>query len=184
MNLSPTDPLAARLTVARRGGWRRPLHLVTDWPGYFPNGPAAVRLPIEAGADPSAPSDDGPSETPLHWAASSDDVEVAAALTDGGANLEASGGDASGRRSPSSAPISSETSSYMSSAATAMTASRITSACSPSNTFLTTSSIVILSAPATRRLLSSEPWKARRSSAPRRPEPRSVRRRPTPRYGT
>jgi uncharacterized protein len=51
-----------------------------------------VRLLIEAGADPSAPSDDGPSETPLHWAASSDDVEVAAALIDGGADIEALGG--------------------------------------------------------------------------------------------
>src|SRR4051794_12564104 len=39
----------------------------------------------------------------------------------------------------------------------ALTASRITSACSSSSTFLTTSSIVILSAPATRRLLSSNP---------------------------
>ena len=30
----------------------------------------------------------GPGETPLHWAASSDDVDVAAALIDGGADLE------------------------------------------------------------------------------------------------
>src|SRR4029079_1787397 len=50
------------------------------------------------------------------------------------------------------APINSETSSSIISAATALTASRITSACSSSNTFLTTSSIVILSAPATRHL--------------------------------
>jgi uncharacterized protein len=122
MQLAPTDPLAVRLKAAvqsgvldelarlldeqpeladaqiagRRGGWRTPLHLVTDWPGYFPNGPAAVRLLIEAGADPSAPSDDGPSETPLHWAASSDDVEVAAALIDGGADLDALGGSIAG----------------------------------------------------------------------------------------
>jgi ankyrin repeat protein len=122
MTLSPADPLAVRLTAAvhsgaldelarlleerpeladariagRRGGWRTPLHLVTDWPGYFPNGPAVVRLLIEAGADPSAPSDDGPSETPLHWAASSDDAEVAAALIDGGADIEALGGSIAG----------------------------------------------------------------------------------------
>ena len=66
--------------------------------------------------------------------------------------------DPPGRRSPCSAPINSDTSSSIISAATALTASRITSACSSSNTFLTTSSIVILSAPATRRLLSSTPW--------------------------
>jgi uncharacterized protein len=122
MNLAPNDPLAVRLTAAvhsgalgelarlldeqpklanahvagRRGGWRTPLHLVTDWPGYFPNGPDVVRLLIEAGADASAPSDDGPSEAPLHWAASSDDVEVAAALIDGGADIDALGGSIAG----------------------------------------------------------------------------------------
>src|SRR5690348_7899571 len=122
MNLAPTDPSAIRLTDAirsgaldelarmleaqpelatariagRRGGWRTPLHVAADWPGYFPNGAAVVRLLIEAGADPSAPSDDGPSETPLHWAASSDDVEVAAALIDAGADLEAPGASIAG----------------------------------------------------------------------------------------
>jgi uncharacterized protein len=53
-------------------------------------------LLIDAGADPSAPSADGPSETPLHWAASSDDVEVAAALIDGGADIEAPGASIAG----------------------------------------------------------------------------------------
>jgi ankyrin repeat protein len=122
MNLAPSDPFAVRLTSAvqsgalgelallleeqpelarariagRRGGWRTPLHLATDWPGYFPSGPAVVRLLIEAGADPSAPSADGPSETPLHWAASSDDVEVAAALIDAGADIEAPGASIAG----------------------------------------------------------------------------------------
>ena len=66
--------------------------MVTDWPGYFPNGPAIVKLLIEAGADPNAATTPAPAETPLHWAASSDDVDVAAALIDGGADLETPGG--------------------------------------------------------------------------------------------
>jgi len=67
-------------------GTRTPLLVADDWPGYFPNGPQIVRVLIEAGADPNArrPGD----ETPLHWAASSDDVDVAAALIDGGADIE------------------------------------------------------------------------------------------------
>jgi hypothetical protein len=28
--------------------------VATDWPGYHPNGPATVRILIEAGADPNA----------------------------------------------------------------------------------------------------------------------------------
>ncbi|GMA64228.1 ankyrin repeat domain-containing protein [Alicyclobacillus fastidiosus] len=48
---------------------------------------------IDAGADPNGSATGGTfSETPLHWAASSDDVDVAAALIDGGANIEVSGG--------------------------------------------------------------------------------------------
>ena len=37
----------------RRGGYRTPLHVVSDWPGYFPNGPAMVKLLLAAGADPN-----------------------------------------------------------------------------------------------------------------------------------
>lgn len=71
-------------------GTRTALHVVADWPGYFPNGPQVVRLLVAAGADPDAriPGD----ETPLHWAASSDDVDVAAALIDVGADIEAPDG--------------------------------------------------------------------------------------------
>ncbi len=87
------------LAVARigsaRGGTSTALHFVTDWPGYFPNGPEIVEVLIDAGANPdaltTARDSDGPgpgSETPLHYAASSDDVDVAAALIDGGADLE------------------------------------------------------------------------------------------------
>jgi ankyrin repeat protein len=89
------DPaLASARLVGKDGGGGTPLHLVTDWPGYFPNGPEIVRLLIDAGADPNAlttsrGSQTGPGdETPLHYAASSDDVDVAEALIEAGADLE------------------------------------------------------------------------------------------------
>jgi uncharacterized protein len=74
------------------GGWRTPLHAATDWPGYFPAAPAAVALLLQAGADPNDDCGGDRPETPLHWAASSDDLEVAVALIDGGADLETPGG--------------------------------------------------------------------------------------------
>jgi uncharacterized protein len=73
-------------------GTRLPLHVVTDWPGYFPAGPAIVALLIDAGADPDADTGGDQPETPLHWAASSDDADVADALISGGAGLETPGG--------------------------------------------------------------------------------------------
>jgi ankyrin repeat protein len=87
------DPSLARARLAdRKGGFRTPLHLVADWPGYFPNGPQIVRLLIQAGADPSFRHPARCGETPLHWTASSDDVDVAAALIDGGADIDVPGG--------------------------------------------------------------------------------------------
>jgi ankyrin repeat protein len=84
------------LASASIQGSRTPLHVATDWPGYFPNGPAIVRLLLDAGADPDAANTGRHAETPLHWAASTDDVDVAAALIDGGANIEAPGGSIAG----------------------------------------------------------------------------------------
>lgn len=69
---------------------RTPLHVVTDWPGYFPNGPRIVDLLVAAGADPNAHQQG--EEAPLHWAASSDDWHVAAALIDAGADINAPDG--------------------------------------------------------------------------------------------
>ena len=83
-------PDVASAPLGGRYKSRTPLHVVTDWPGYFPNGVETVRVLVEAGADPNAcqPGD----ETPLHWAASSDDWHVAAALIDAGADVNAPGG--------------------------------------------------------------------------------------------
>ena len=88
------DPaLASARLAGKDGGEGTALHLVTDWPGYFPNGPEIVRLLIGAGADPDALTagrdSPGPGdETPLHYAASTDDLDVAEALIDAGADIE------------------------------------------------------------------------------------------------
>jgi hypothetical protein len=85
-------PALARAPLGGPFSTRTALHVVADWPGYFPNGPEIVRLLIAAGADPNHRDREPGSETPLHWAASSDDADVAAALIDGGADIEIPGG--------------------------------------------------------------------------------------------
>lgn len=72
--------------------WTRTLlHVATDWPGHYPNGTEVVRLLVAAGADPNARFDGEHTETPLHWAASSDDVAAIDALLDLGADIDADG---------------------------------------------------------------------------------------------
>jgi uncharacterized protein len=89
--------LASVRLKSEKGTTRTPLHVATDWPGYFPNGPAVVHFLISRGADPNAPvTGASHAETPLHWAASSDDVDVAAALIASGANIEATGASIAG----------------------------------------------------------------------------------------
>jgi ankyrin repeat protein len=93
--LGERSELASVRMIGRKGlegGWRTPLHVAADWPGYFPNAPAAVAVLLDAGADPNEDTGGARPETPLHWAASSDDLEVALALIDGGADLETPGG--------------------------------------------------------------------------------------------
>jgi uncharacterized protein len=87
-HLLSDDSLLARARIGVRGGTRTFLHVVTDWPGYFPGGPQTARLLIAAGAEVDALTTPAPQETPLHWAASSDDVDVAEVLIDAGADIE------------------------------------------------------------------------------------------------
>ncbi len=117
--LSPQDPLAVAVTTAiqsgevaaleallsehdglgsvvirnKKGTERTLLHLVTDWPGFFPSGPEITALLISAGADVNAVMVGGRfAESPLHSAASSDDADVADVLIAGGADLALPGG--------------------------------------------------------------------------------------------
>src|SRR6185503_207994 len=80
--LSSDDPCGMSRTL---------LHVATDWPGHFPNGAATVAALIDAGADVNARFSGPHTETPLHWAASSDDVEVTDVLLENGADIEAAG---------------------------------------------------------------------------------------------
>jgi uncharacterized protein len=85
---------AALATVrirARDGAARTLLHLVTDWPGHVPEAGAKIAALVAAGADVNARFAGSHRETPLHWAASSDDVEALDALLDAGADIEADG---------------------------------------------------------------------------------------------
>ena len=87
--LLAADP---ELATARVGP-RTLLHVATDWPGGLPRVVDTIRVLAAAGAELDAPFD-GPQhdETPLHWAASADDVAAIDALLDAGANLDARGG--------------------------------------------------------------------------------------------
>lgn len=75
----------------RQSEARTLLHIVTDWPGHLPNAASTIHLLASAGADVSAPFRGAHEETPLHWAASNDDVAALDALLDAGAAIEAPG---------------------------------------------------------------------------------------------
>ena len=83
----------ARITSTRDGRTegRTLLHVATDWPGHPPNVAASIGLLVDAGADVDARFDGFHSETPLHWAASTDDVVAIDALVAAGADLESDG---------------------------------------------------------------------------------------------
>ncbi|WP_202814730.1 ankyrin repeat domain-containing protein [Bradyrhizobium tropiciagri] len=84
--LAAHPELARCVVVDAKGGGRSPLHLLADWPGHNPNAAAIVQILAAAGADLDAPAAAmWHRETPLHWAASSDDVALIDALLDAGA---------------------------------------------------------------------------------------------------
>src|SRR3954452_7569574 len=82
--------LAAR-RLPDHGCGRTLLHVATDWPGHFPNVAATIATLVDAGADPNAACTGDHAETPLHWAASSNDVAAVDALLDRGADIDAPG---------------------------------------------------------------------------------------------
>ncbi|HTU75066.1 MAG TPA: ankyrin repeat domain-containing protein [Trebonia sp.] len=66
-----------------------PLHHFADAPGHRPNAAAMVTVLVAAGADLDAHvRDTWHHETPLHWAASNDDVALIDVLIDAGADIE------------------------------------------------------------------------------------------------
>ena len=81
----------ARLGDPDHGMSRTLLHVVTDWPGHVPEAGAKIAALVAAGANVNARFTGPHSETPLHWAASSDDIEALDALLDAGADIEADG---------------------------------------------------------------------------------------------
>lgn len=81
----------ARIGDPGRGQSRTLLHVATDWPGHAPEAGAKIAALVAAGADVNARFTGPHTETPLHWAASSDDVEALDALLDAGADIEAGG---------------------------------------------------------------------------------------------
>ncbi|WP_042137379.1 ankyrin repeat domain-containing protein [Paenibacillus sp. FSL P4-0081] len=85
------NPGLAASRIVRNGELRSMLHIATDWPGHFPNNTVTIALLIDAGAEVNARFTGPHSETPLHWAASCNDVEVLDLLLDAGADIEASG---------------------------------------------------------------------------------------------
>jgi ankyrin repeat protein len=79
------------LANTRVDDMRTLLHVATDWPGHFPNNMETIAALVASGADVNAAFAGRHSETPLHWAASSNDVGAIDVLLDHGANIEAPG---------------------------------------------------------------------------------------------
>ncbi|QOV40035.1 ankyrin repeat domain-containing protein [Streptomyces ferrugineus] len=91
-DLLTAHPGLATARVGNMKTTRTLLHIATDWPGHLPGGPRTVTALVAAGAEVNARFTGAHRETPLHWAASCDDVPVLDALLDLGADIEADGG--------------------------------------------------------------------------------------------
>jgi ankyrin repeat protein len=90
--LQENPGLATAEILRAYGDQRRSLlHVATDWPGNYPNNGEVLRTLIAAGADVNARFGGEHAETPLHWAASGDDVIAVDILVEAGADIEASG---------------------------------------------------------------------------------------------
>lgn len=87
------NPELAQAKIREQDGSaaRSLLHIATDWPGHFPKVAETIEVLVAAGADVNARFEGFHTETPLHWSASSDDVEALDALLDLGADMEAKG---------------------------------------------------------------------------------------------
>ena len=92
--LADNPGLAAATIVDGKGNKSSLVHCTVTWPGHFPNVAESVKALVSAGADVNTacePANKMHQETPLHGAASSDDVDAIDALLDNGANIEARG---------------------------------------------------------------------------------------------
>ncbi len=84
-------PSLARDRIGDAAESRTVLHLATDWPGHLPRVGETIALLAGAGAPVDGRFAGPHEETPLHWAASCDDVAALDALLDAGADIEANG---------------------------------------------------------------------------------------------
>ena len=90
--LSAEPHLATCIVVEANGTGRSLLHILADAPGGRPRQQETLRILVDAGAELDAtPVAMDHLESPLHWAASNDDVELIDALLDAGADIERPG---------------------------------------------------------------------------------------------
>jgi uncharacterized protein len=101
--LDENSGLATVRLAGDSGVTRTLLHVVTEWPGHFPNRAAVIGALVAGGAQVDARFTGPNTETALHRAASSDDVAAVDALLDAGADIEADGAVIGGRTAVSNA---------------------------------------------------------------------------------